>query len=217
MCKDTKKSAKHQINWDLFVKTEFTITSYRIHHYFVSDSPSIRIELTITTHRIRHSNYPSAFRTSYPEKHDALQNMNCGQNGHLVICHFRFGKHSFAHYNIKIYFYIIVMILTASVFDFDKWPNDQNDHTAISPLNYNCLIIRWMEPKSSICRIRNWSKSSDKEGDFPRFYPQKAFISTQFLSKKAYIPFDFIKKHVFFPCLFMKVTTYRNHHYFSSN
>ena len=26
----------------------------------------------------------------------------------------------FAHYNIKIYFYIIVTILTASVFDFDK-------------------------------------------------------------------------------------------------
>ena len=63
-----------------------------------------------------------------------------------------------AHYNIKIYFYIIVTILTESVFDFDKWPNDQNDHTAINPLYYNCLIIMQMRPKDSITRIRNLVK-----------------------------------------------------------
>ena len=62
------------------MKTEFTITSYRIHHYFVSDSPSIHIELTITTHRIRHSNYPSGLERLALKKHDALKNMNCCQN-----------------------------------------------------------------------------------------------------------------------------------------
>ena len=151
-------------------------------------------------------------------------NTKSGQNGHLVICHFRFGKHFFAHYNIKIYFYIIVTILTASVFDFDKWPNDQNDHTAISPPNCNWLIIRWMEPKSSIFRIRNWSKSSDKEDDFPRFYPQKAFISTQFLSKKPIFPSILSKNTCFFPVFSWKsqhieiiITSHRINDYFSSN
>ena len=51
--------------------------------------------------------------------------IDCGHLVKVILVIFNLGTRLFAHYNININIYIIVAVLTASVFDFDQMTNDQ--------------------------------------------------------------------------------------------
>ena len=158
-------------------------------------------------------------------------NTKSGQNGHLVICHFRFGKHFFAHHNIKYILYYgddfdRIRFRFWQMTKWPKWPHCYQFHKLQLTDNQvdetkKAASVESETGQNLLIRRAISLDFIPQKPSFPLNFYQKSLYSLRFYQKTRVFSLSFHESHNISKSslllIELMITSHRIPHSFSSN